>query len=237
MKRSNREFQPSDAFQQVRVPQPSHAQPRNSSWRNRFAASPVSHGLRHPASVSRSPPLQLTSPPSRGRACPGTAMSTPPGHAFQTCSSSFTPKQAGYAGWAYRRSHRLTTPGSAASPQRRATGTDRPCASDAWRSSPGPAPCPPTPSRASGAARACGSPRSPGRAGTPPCAGCRRTAGSYIPRRSAGTTTDPRRALPQPPIHCCARHFRQVALPAQGQFLRAIDPPHAGFPAHSANFF
>jgi len=66
-------FQPSDAFQQVRVPQPSHAQPRDSSWRNRFAASPVSHGLRHPASVSRSPPLRLTSSRSRGRACPGTA--------------------------------------------------------------------------------------------------------------------------------------------------------------------
>jgi hypothetical protein len=54
-------FQPSDAFQQVRVPQPSHAQPRGSSWRNRFTASPVSHGLRHLASVSKSPPLRLIS--------------------------------------------------------------------------------------------------------------------------------------------------------------------------------
>jgi len=32
---------------------------------------------------------------------PGTATSTSPGNAFQTCSSSFTPVWAGYAGWAY----------------------------------------------------------------------------------------------------------------------------------------
>jgi hypothetical protein len=62
-------FQPSDAFQQVRVPQPSHAQPGDSSRRNRFASSPVSHGLRHLASVSKSPPLRLTSSRSRRRAC------------------------------------------------------------------------------------------------------------------------------------------------------------------------
>jgi hypothetical protein len=61
-------FQPSDAFKQVRVPQPSHTQPRGSSWRNRFAASPVSHGLRHLASVGKSPPLRLTSSRSGGRA-------------------------------------------------------------------------------------------------------------------------------------------------------------------------
>ena len=64
-------FQPSDAFQQVRVPQPSHAQPRDSSWRNRFAASPVTRGLRHLASVSKSPPLRLISSRSREKA--GTA--------------------------------------------------------------------------------------------------------------------------------------------------------------------
>ena len=63
-------IQPSDAFKQVRVPQPSRAQPGGSSWRNRFAASPVSHGLRHLASVGKSPPLRLTSSRSRGRACP-----------------------------------------------------------------------------------------------------------------------------------------------------------------------
>ena len=62
-------FQPSDAFKQVRIPQPTHAQPGGSSWRNRFAASPVSHGLRHLASVGKSRPLRLTSSRSRGRAC------------------------------------------------------------------------------------------------------------------------------------------------------------------------
>ena len=61
-------IQPSDAFQQVRVPQPSHAQPRGSSWRNRFAASPVSHGLRHLASAGKLPPLRLISSRSRGKA-------------------------------------------------------------------------------------------------------------------------------------------------------------------------
>lgn len=95
-------IQPSDAFKKVRVPQPSHAQPRSSSWRNRFAASSVSHGLRHLASVGKSPPLRLTSSRSRERAYPGTATSTPPGLAFQTCSSNFTPMRAGYVGWAYR---------------------------------------------------------------------------------------------------------------------------------------
>ena len=63
-------IQPTDAFKQVRVPQPSHAQPGGSSWRNRFAANPVSHGLRHLASVGKSPPLRLTPSRSRGRACP-----------------------------------------------------------------------------------------------------------------------------------------------------------------------
>ena len=71
-------FQPSDAFKQVRVPQPSHAQPRSSSWCNRFASSSVSRGLRHLASVGKSPPLRLTSSRSRGRAYPGTATSIPP---------------------------------------------------------------------------------------------------------------------------------------------------------------
>src|SRR5664279_1153638 len=80
-------FQPSDAFQQVRVPQPSHAQPRSSSWRNRFAASPVSHGLRHLASVSKSPPLRLIFSHSREKA--GTTKSSCT--AFQTCSSSAPP--------------------------------------------------------------------------------------------------------------------------------------------------
>src|ERR1035437_3591706 len=80
-------FQPSDAFQQVRVPQPSHAQPRGSSWRNRFAASPVSHGLRHLASAGKLPPLRLISSRSRGKA--GTMKSLC--LAFQTCSSSAPP--------------------------------------------------------------------------------------------------------------------------------------------------
>lgn len=72
-------IQPTDAFKQVRVPQPSHAQPGGSSWRNRFAASPVSHGLRHLASVGKSPPRRLTPSRSRGGACAGIATSTPPG--------------------------------------------------------------------------------------------------------------------------------------------------------------
>ncbi|RKR31677.1 hypothetical protein B0G82_7909 [Paraburkholderia sp. BL17N1] len=53
---------------------------------------------------SKSPPLRLTFSRSRERACPGTATSTPPGPAFQTCSSNFTPMWAGYVGWAYRTS-------------------------------------------------------------------------------------------------------------------------------------
>jgi len=84
-------FQPSDAFQQVRVPQPSHAQPRSSSWRNRFAASPVSHRLRHLASVGKSPPLRLISSRSREKA--GTTKSSCT--AFQTCSSSVPPFDRG----------------------------------------------------------------------------------------------------------------------------------------------
>src|ERR1039458_3224110 len=80
-------FQPSDAFQQVRVAQPSYAQPRSSSWRNRFAASPVSRRLRHLASVSKSPPLRLIFSHSREKA--GTTKSSCT--AFQTCSSSAPP--------------------------------------------------------------------------------------------------------------------------------------------------
>ena len=80
-------FQPSDAFQQVRVPQPSHAQPRSSSWRNRFAASPVSRELRHLASVGKSPSLRLILSRSREKA--GTIKSLC--FAFQTCSSSAPP--------------------------------------------------------------------------------------------------------------------------------------------------
>ena len=48
----------------------SRAQPRGSAWRNHFAASPVSRRLCHLASVSKSPPLQLTSSHSRERAGP-----------------------------------------------------------------------------------------------------------------------------------------------------------------------
>src|SRR5476651_2608446 len=47
---------------------------RFRSWKklsaNRFAANPVSHGLRHLASVGKSPPLRLTFSRSRERAFP-----------------------------------------------------------------------------------------------------------------------------------------------------------------------
>ena len=60
---------------------------------------------------------------------PGTATSTSPSTAFQTCSSSFTPMRAGYAGWAYRRSCPSPRPGSAC--RWRAAQTDRRMAG--WR--------------------------------------------------------------------------------------------------------
>ncbi len=49
--RWRRRFQPTDADQPVRVPQPSSTQPRGASWLNGFASRPVFHGLRHPANV------------------------------------------------------------------------------------------------------------------------------------------------------------------------------------------
>lgn len=93
------------------------AQPGGSSWRNRFAVSPVSHVLRHVVSVGNSPPLQLISCRSRERACRGTASSTSRGLAFQACSSSSTPVRVGDAGWVCHRSYLRRTAHPAAPPE------------------------------------------------------------------------------------------------------------------------
>ena len=54
-----------------------------------------------------------------------------PGTAFQTCSSSFTPMQAGYAGWAYGTLYPYSIPDWGERYLHRATGMDKSCAADA----------------------------------------------------------------------------------------------------------
>src|ERR1019366_1923956 len=93
-------YQPSDAFQQVCVPHPSHAQPRGSSWRNRFAANPVSCGLRHLTSVGKSPPLRLIFSRSREKAGSYCKIIE---HCIPDMLKQRTSIKAGYVGWAYRR--------------------------------------------------------------------------------------------------------------------------------------
>ena len=78
-----------------------------------------------------------------------------PGTAFQTCSSSFTPKWAGYAGWAYYRLYPYSTPGSAALLARLEANTDKPCVQNVACLCLAPVPSPPIPCYASDAAHAC----------------------------------------------------------------------------------
>jgi hypothetical protein len=97
-------FQPSDALQQVCVHQPSHAQPRGSSWRNRFAANPCpADFVTLPVSVShrRFGSFSLAAEKRQALYCKIIE------HCIPDMLKQRTSIKAGYVGWAYGRFRRL----------------------------------------------------------------------------------------------------------------------------------